>query len=156
MSKYTFKAEKSMDKLPQNRSAICGISEDPVLVYGKLKSLFGEPIYETQNLEEQYAYCICAVNEEGQECYIEVYNGSSGAAIGGSGSKESSQAAAELVEVIQAASAVDYDYTGYYMDAAVKICQGIKNGEVYQRGEELNLSEEEFAELYKRLYGLDM
>ena len=34
------------------------------LIYGKIKALFGQPIYETENLENLFSYCILATSEE--------------------------------------------------------------------------------------------
>ena len=41
------------------------------------------------------------------------------------------------------------------MDVPCKVKMGVKNGKPYTEEEILNLTDEEFEELYKRLYGLD-
>ena len=111
---FEFKAE-GKDKLPMG-SKICNIingfpddySEQEALTYGRLRKLFGEPLYESEDLEEQYSYCISAARD-GKTVYLEVYSGSSGPAIGGEQNKDSRDAAHELIALIQQAEAADYD-----------------------------------------------
>lgn len=153
MHEYVFKSEKT-DKIPGGSSLICHFSDDPVLVYGKLKSLFGEPLYETENYEDQFLYCISSQDEAGKEICIYAYSGGSGPAVGGLQDESSIKAADKLVEFVQKALPADYDYTGYYMDGCCKISQGIKNGVPYYEEEVMELSDEEFNELYKKVYGL--
>lgn len=109
-----------------------------MLVYGKLKSLFGEPTIEMKNLEEQYYYCLSAQIESFKKIYIYVYSGGSGPAIGGLADEESKMAAQKLLEMIQDADMVDYHYEGYYLDTSSKVEMGIKDGKPYY--------EEEFCE----------
>lgn len=154
MDKYAFKLEKDMGKIPNGSSLICRIGEDPIVVYGKLRALFGNPSYETENLENQYSYCLSMKGESGKELFLEVYSGGSGPAIAGLQGEEYKKAAEQLIEMIQKAAPVDFDYEGYYMDIPIKVSQGIKNGVPYIREEELNLSDQEFEELYKKLYNL--
>ena len=133
---FEFKAE-SKDKLPMG-SKICNIidgfpkdySEQTALVYGRLRKLFGEPLYESEDLEEQYSYCISAVRD-GKTVYLEAYSGSSGPAIGGEQDKDSRDAASELVRFIQQAEAANYDYRGDYYDGPSEVRMGVKNGVPY-------------------------
>lgn len=139
---FEFKAE-SKDKLPMG-SKICNIidgfpedyGEQTALVYGRLRKLFGEPLYESEDLEEQYSYCISAVRD-GRTVYLEAYSGASGPAIGGEQDKDSREAADELVEFIQQAEAADYDYKGVYYDGPSEVRMGVKNGVPYSEENEI-------------------
>lgn len=42
---FEFNLEKSAEIIRAGSSLICHVSEDPVLYYGKLQSLFGKPTY---------------------------------------------------------------------------------------------------------------
>lgn len=86
--RFTFTAQdmETMNREIEGTSKIRNISETvegDVLCLGQLKTLFGEPLYMTKNLEEQYTYCIMAVDGEGKEIYLTAYSGPSGPAIGG-------------------------------------------------------------------------
>lgn len=153
MGKYHFKVEERLDKIVMGSGKLCNFSEDGAIVYGKLKSLFGEPIYESENYEDQYTYVFSVSDEAGEEFCIYAYSGSTGPAIGGLQNEESRQAAAELMEMMQTAFPVDFDYVGYYMDGPCKVYEGIKNGEAYHR-DEFDIPEEELAEVAKRIYCL--
>lgn len=160
---YQFTAESSRDKMPLLSSKICGIidgfpvdyAQQVTLVLGKLKGLFGQPLYETENFEEQYSYCVRAQSEDGETVYLEAYSGSSGPSIGGDQSAASHAAAAALVEYIRQAAPADYDYVGYYMDGPSTVRMGVKEGVPYYEEGPLELSEQEFTALFRRLYGLD-
>lgn len=142
--KYQFKAESSMDKLNRiDSSHICNIIDDfslkeQALIYGKLRGLFGEPLYETENTENQYSYCIIAVGEDGSEVILNAYCSSSGPAIGGRQNPASDEAAEQLVQVIQKAKPADYEYNGFYYDGPSKIHMGVKNGIPFAEEEELD------------------
>ena len=133
---FEFKAENK-DKLPMG-SKICNIidgfpedyDEQTVLVYGRLRKLFGEPLYESENLEEQYSYCISA-ERDSKTVYLEVYSGSSGPAVGGEQDRVSDEAASELVRFIQQAETTDYDYKGVYYDGPSEVHMGVRNGVPY-------------------------
>ena len=62
---------------------------EPVIAYGRLRALFGEPNYETQNFEDAYSYILFVESESSEKIYLEVYEGSSGPAIGGLNNAES-------------------------------------------------------------------
>lgn len=123
------------------------------LCLGQLKTLFGEPLYMTKNLEDQYAYCILAAGEDGREIYLQVYSGPSGPSIGGNQDPDSAQAADELAKLIVSAKAADYDYEGYYMDGPSVVREGVRGGEPYMEEEELDVSEDEFARICEEIYG---
>ena len=162
--RYRFTSEKDTTQLPRLSSRICNIidgfpqdyGEQTALVYGRLKKLFGQPLHETENLEEQYSYCISATAEDGETVCLNVYSGASGPAIGGAQNEASSEAAAALVAFIRQAEPADFEYTGYYMDAPARIWMSVKNGVPYYRQELLDMPEDEWSALYRRLYGLDM
>lgn len=156
---YQFHAEKDIERLNAESSKgimsnICNIidgfpsdyGEQVALVYGRLRGLFGEPLYEEEDTENQYSYCIIATAEDGKEIVLDAYSGPSGPAIGGHHDEESRAAAAQLVKYIQQAVPADYEYEGYYMDGPTRIRQGVKNGVPYFEEEEL--SDEEMEELF--------
>lgn len=131
---------------------IDSFQDKQVLAFGQLKKAFGEPIYISENIEQQYEYQIIAEDENGKEIYFSVYSGPSGASIGGESSNQ--EAAMKLAEFIRLQDIVDYEYQGYYMDGPAVIKMGIRDGVSYYEEQELELSEEEFIDLYNRLYGL--
>lgn len=136
---FTFEKSEDADKVAYSSQVAHFIEGFPadysrqcVLVRGKLLTLFGAPLYETADLENQYSYVVRAVGKEGQEYFLNVYHGPTGPAIGGNNSAEGIQeAATELIAKINAAPAADFHYEGYYPDTCSKITMSIQNGEVY-------------------------
>ena len=158
--KYQFKAVNDQKKISGSKifNIIDGFpsdySEQTTLIYGKLKTLFGEPLYEEKDIENQYAYGVVTTTEDGREIFLHAYMGPSGAAIGGQQDEESRKAAYQLLEMIQQAAPTDYDYIGYYLDGPSRIHKGIKNGVPYYEEVELdNLSKEEMDEIYREVTG---
>ena len=135
MKEINFILEKDINTIPAGSSLICNIEVHPAIVYGKLKSLFGEPTIETKNLEEQYYYCLSAQIESDKKICIYAYSGGSGPAIGGLSDTDSKIAAQTLIEMIQNADVVDYHYEGYYLDTESKVQKGIKDGTPYYEEE---------------------
>ena len=136
---FTFQKEDSFDNLPGS-SKIYDLTagyEDYgnqcALVYGKLRTLFGEPLYETEDNENLYAYCICAISEDGDVIYLEAYSGPTGPAIGGGQSEDALLAAEALSDYIWQAQPSDYSCTSYYADAPSIIEMGVQNGKPYYR-----------------------
>lgn len=119
--------------------------------YGQLMTLFGDADSETEDLENQYTYFICATKKNGEKHIIMAYSGATGPAI--CGTEDDEKAAKELVKLIRRTKPKDYDYEGYYMDGPCKEYMGVKHGRPYMREEELNLSNEEFNELWERICG---
>lgn len=161
--KYEFKAIDDQSKI--SGSKICNIidgfppdySEQTVLIYGKLKTLFGEPLYEEKDYENQYTYGVVTITEDSEEILLHVYNGSSGPAIGGQQDEESRRAAHQLIDMIWQADPTDYDYVGYYLDGPSRIQEGIKNGVPYHNEEELDdLSEEEMDKIFREVTGKEI
>lgn len=158
--KYTFESVEDTGKLSLS-SNICNLIEGYAdygnqfsLVCGKIKSLFGQPVYETENMENLFSYCIMATSEDKEEVYLDVYCAGTGPAVGGEQNEASKNAAKALMDYILQAKPVDYANKAYYMDGPTVIEYGIRDGVPYYNEAELDLSEEEFSELYARLYDL--
>ncbi|MDE7417146.1 MAG: hypothetical protein K2N44_12765 [Lachnospiraceae bacterium] len=157
---YKFQSVGDTEKLAFG-SNICNFIDNYVdygnkfsLVYGKMKALFGQLVYETENLENLFSYCILATSEDGEEVYLGVYCAGTGPAVGGEQNEASKKAAMALVDYVWQAETVDYEQKGYYMDGPTVLEFGIKNGVPYYNESELELSEKEFSELYAKLYGI--
>lgn len=147
---YIFSKVNDEEKI-WGTSKICNVYgfdqyEKNPLVFGKMLTLFGDPLYTTNNLENQYSYVISAADGAGHVIYLSVYSGPSGPSIGGD--KGSEKAAEELVHYILQAKTSDYEYEGYYMDAPCKVKIGVKNGVPYQEEEMLDLTDEEFERIF--------
>ena len=158
--KYQFKTVSDENKISGGKifNIIDGFppdySEQAALIYGKLKTLFGEPLYEEKDVENQYIYGLVATAEDGREIFLHAYSGPSGPAIGGNEDEESRKAAHQLAELILQAAPTDYDYVGYYLDGPCRIHEGIKNGVPYHEEESLDdLSEEELDEIFREVTG---
>ena len=158
--KYQFKAVDDQEKISGSKifNIIDGFpsdySEQTVLIYGKLKTLFGEPLYEEKDVENQYTYGLVTTRSDGREIFLHAYSGPSGPAIGGQQDEESREAAHQLVEMIRQAAPTDYDYVGYYLDGPSRIQEGIKNGDPYHEEVELDdLSEEEMDAIFREVMG---
>lgn len=122
-----------------------------VQIQGILKTLFGEPLYETYNYEDAYSYVINATDSSSNSSLqFVVYQGSSGCAIGGQcRSVELNKAINELKKLMQSTKPSDFIYEGYYMDAYMKIKCGISNGNIIY--EEIALDDDEIEEMYSNL-----
>ncbi len=154
---YTFQSVKNTEKLADS-SKLYNIIEGFAdygnqfsLICGKIKALFGQPIYETENLENLFLYCILATSEEGEEVYLDIYCAGSGPAVGGMRDEESRKAAKALVDYVRQAEPVNYAHKAYYLDGPTALEFGIRDGAPYYNETELRLSEKEFRELYARL-----
>lgn len=120
------------------------------LTYGRLRTLFGPPAYETRDLENQYQFNLEARGENGEIRYLYAYSGPTGPAVGGGGEDLDRLAADQLAELIQSVEPSDYDYTGYYLDGPCKVRMGVKGGQAFF--EERELTEEELAAAADELY----
>ncbi len=155
--RFEFQAQdrETLDRTLMGTSKIRNIvgymGDDGILCLGQLKTLFGEPLYVSPNLEDQYAYCILALDKDGKEVYLHVYSGPTGPAIGGKRDAESTAAADELAELITSAKASDYEYEGYYLDGPCVVRTGIRNGVPYS--EEAEIPEEDFEKICEKVYG---
>lgn len=148
---YTFRkpTEKELSALENKGfSKLCsvydlkGTDEKYVLFYGKLRTVFGEPDYTSDDYESMYSYNVMAVGENGESFYLEVYHGPSGASVGGKPfdiSKEQEKvymnAASELIALIESAEPSDYVWEGIYADIPVNIKYAVKDGKAYTESE---------------------
>ena len=120
---------------------------------GQLKTLFGEPLFISEEFDNLLEYVIDATDEFGNTLLLSIYSAGTGPAIGGFHKKDEEayqKAAKELAVYIRQAKAADYDYEGYYLDGPTKIKMGVKNGIPYY--EETEISDEEAHEIYKRWF----
>lgn len=111
------------------------VNEKFALFYEKLRTVFGEPDYTTDDYESMYSYNVMAVGENGESFYLEVYYGPSGASVGGKPfdiSKEQEKvymnATGELIAFIESANPSDYVWEGIYADIPVNIKYAVKDG----------------------------
>ena len=131
-----FQKDTSLTSIPESNGKLLNLDLESVIAYGRLRALFGEPNYETQNSEDAYSYILFVEPESSEKIYLEVYEGSSGPAIGGLNNAESLQAAETLKKLIEESEEVaDYQYEGYYQALDLKISMGIKNGVPYYNEE---------------------
>lgn len=119
-----------------------GTDEKYALFYGKLRTVFGEPDYTSDDYESMYSYNVMAVGENGESFYLEVCHGPSGAAVGGKPfdiSKEQEEiymsAANELIAFIESAEPSDYVWEGIYEDIPVNVKYAVKDGKAYTESE---------------------
>ena len=154
---YTFQTVKNIEKLTDSSKlynfieSFSDYKNQFSLICGKIKALFGQPIYETENLENLFSYCILATSEEAEEVYLDIYCAGSGLAVGGMSNEKSRKAAKALVDYVRQAEAIDYAYKAYNLDGPTALEFGIRDGAPYYNETELRLSEKEFRELYARL-----
>ena len=118
------------------------------LTYGRLLTLFGPPVYEGRDMENQYRFDIEARDEQGGVRFLYAYSGPSGPAVGGGQEELDRLAADQLAELVQSAEPSDYDYTGYYLDGPCKIRMGVKGGKAYF--EESEFTDEDFRKMVGR------
>lgn len=131
-----FTKDTSLTEIPASGGKLVNLELDPATAYGRLQALFGKSNYETPNFEDAYAYILYTQPEPDQKLYLEVYEGSSGPAIGGPNTPEGRKAAKDLKALIENSNALaDYQYEGYYADLDLKIQMGIQNGLPYFREE---------------------
>ena len=154
---YTFQSVKDTGKLTDSSKlynfieSFADYGNQFSLICGKIKALFGQPIYETENLENLFLYYISATSEEGEEICLDIYCAGSGPAVGGMSGEKSQKAAKALVDYVWQAEPVDYALKAYYLDGQTALAFGIKDGVPFYNETELNLTEKEFRELYERL-----
>ena len=154
---YIFQSMKDTEKLTDSSKlynfieGFADYGNQFSLICGKIKALFGQPIYETENMENLFLYCILATSEEGEEVYLDIYCAGSGPAVGGMPDEKSRKAAKALVDYVWQAEPVNYTHKAYYLDGPSVLEFGIKNGSPYYNETELKLSEKEFTELYTHL-----
>ena len=155
---YTFQSVKSMEELTDS-SKLYNFIEDFSdygnqfsLIYGKIKALFGQPIYETENLENLFSYCILATSEEAEEVHLDIYCAGSGLAVGGISDEKSRKAAKALVDYVRQAEVIDYAHKAYNLDGGTVLEFGVRNSIPYYNETELRLTEKELRELFFNMY----
>lgn len=154
---YTFQSVKDTEKLTDSSKlynfieGFADYENQFSLICGKIRALFGQPIYETENLENLFLYCILTISEEGEVIYLDIYCAGSGPAVCGMQDEKSRKAAKALVNYVWQAEPVSYAHKAYYLDGPSVLEFGIKNGSPYYNETELRLSEKEFTELYTQL-----
>lgn len=118
------------------------VNEKFALFYGKLRTVFGEPDYTSDDYENMYSYDIMAVGENGESFYLEVYHGVSGASVGGKPfdiSKEQEKvymnAAEQLIALIESANPSNYVWEGIYEDTSENVRYTVKDGRAYIESE---------------------
>ena len=153
---YTFQSVRNIEKLTDSSKlynfieSFSDYGNQFSLICGKIKALFGQPIYETESLENLFSWCILAASEE-EEVYLDIYCASSGPAVGGMSDEKSRKAAKALVDYVRQAEPINYAYKAYYLDGPTALEFEIREGTPYYNETELRLSEKEFRELYARL-----
>ena len=154
---YTFQSVKDKEKLADSSKlynfieSFADYGNQFSLICGKIKALFGQPIYETENLENLFFILYFNDIGRGEEVYLDIYCAGSGPAVGGMQDEKSRRAAKALVDYVWQAEPVNYAYKAYYLDRPTTLEFGIRDGAPYYNETELRLSEKEFRELYARL-----
>ena len=79
--KYQFKAVNDQKMISGSKifNIIDGFpsdySEQTALIYGKLKTLFGDPLQEEKDRGNQYTYGVVTTTEDGREIFLHAYRG---------------------------------------------------------------------------------
>ncbi|MDE5946295.1 MAG: hypothetical protein K2G63_03160 [Oscillospiraceae bacterium] len=111
-------------------------NEEYALFFGKVRTVFGEPDYISEDWENMYGYMITAEDcEDNNKLFFEIYHGSCGSSVAMPRSKDVDSNAYEkakkqLVELIESAEPVDYEWEGVYEDIPVNIKYIVRNGKV--------------------------
>lgn len=117
-----------------------------VYIKGILKSLFGEPLYESEDYEQAYSYIIKATDKEGKEWLFDVYQGCTGSAVGAEeDTNELRKVLDEFQALLRETKPVDFHYEGHYIDSYMKIIYGIKDGKPYY--DEIPFEDDEIEEI---------
>ena len=100
-------------------------------IYGSVRALFGEPIY--QNIPDGilYSYCIEAKGAENNVEYLEIYHGPTGPRIKGYQGDKGIQAANEVSKLIIETEPANYESSFFNLDGPSKVAFGVKNGQPY-------------------------
>lgn len=131
--------------------ALCETSqEEMMLAVGRVFNCLGEPVWISENSENWFWYSVLF---DGVPFWI---GGDSLAVlIGGADTPETRAKADELAAYIMCFEPKDIHYEAYYLDYMALEIFEIKNGVPNYHSRMLDLTEEEFNELFKRLYGID-
>lgn len=103
-------------------------TEETAILEGKLRAVFGEPWYQSENFENSISYIIKATNTDGKSVIFEVYNVGM-FHVGASEQDSFTKTAAEaLFAYVNAAEPCDYERTIYYLDFNLQVDISVKNG----------------------------
>lgn len=118
-------------------SGIMNVSTDleEIAAYrGKLITLFGDPLYETDQNDEAFSYLFEASDQANHKWLLTAYQGPSGFAIGGNpGKKDSKAAAVAFVEYLNTMAPADFERSLTYRDDNTNIKYGCKDKKCYTK-----------------------
>ena len=126
-------------------------TEQAALVEAKLLTVFGEPVYKSQNMENSFEYVIQAMSDTGRSVILTVYNVGIvhiGCELQDSFARDAADA---LIAYVNAAAPTDYARTVYYLDFAAQVDICVKDGQVTLENSEI--SEEKCEALFKEWFG---
>ena len=124
--------------------------KDTAIIEGKMLTVFGSPIWQSDNYENSFNYIIKATSEDGRSVIFSVYN--MGAIHIGSNQQDdyATEAANALIEYVKSAEPTDYERTVYYLDFLLQLDISVKNGVVTI--DQSEISEEKAVELFNKWY----
>ena len=126
-------------------------TEETAILEGKLRTVFGEPWYQSENAENSISYIIKATDSDGKSVILEVYNVGM-FHIGAPDQDDFARQAAEaLIAYVNTAEPCDYERTIYYLDYFVQMDISVKNG--VATVEQSEISEEKADELFDKWWG---
>ena len=124
--------------------------EATALIEGQLLTVFGQPSWVSENMENSFQYVFKATAEDGQEVIFTVYN----VGVIHIGAKEKTALLEEAVNAlaweVSQAKPTDYARTVYYLDTFDRIDIEVKDGKVTIKSSEI--SEEKADELFDKWY----
>ncbi len=151
---FTFEALQDIDLMQGSYFMDFDLDSNEVqtaLTEGKLRAVFGEPVYESENYENSLNYIVKATAADGTTRILTVYN-MGVIHIGAEVQDATARAAAkELIAYVNAAHPADYERTVYYLDFDVQLDIAVKDGVATVRPSEM--SEEKMQELIMQWYG---
>ncbi|WP_419891589.1 hypothetical protein [Paenibacillus xylanexedens] len=137
---YTYKSITEEDQtLGFSKFLDTGIfeGEESAKFRGSLLTLFGDPLYKSDNAEDAYHYLIEVSKDASKWCFM-VYEGPSGPSIGCDSNENQPnaiEASKALLEKIRETTPSDFNEVIYYEDFDSKITYGCKNGECFYKEE---------------------
>jgi hypothetical protein len=145
---YSYKKSRALSKI-RSTCRLLGLDyyyvKDKALIRGQLQTLFGNPLYTSPDVENQYGYVVIMENDQGAQYFLHVYSAKFGPSIGGNKKFDGIEnAALELKQYISKAAPSDYEYEGIYKDI-LRIKMGVKNGEPYYFAININTGQDEEA-----------
>lgn len=123
-----------------NPIGLCGFDgKEQARTYGSLRTLYGEPDYETEDVEDMFQYRLLVKRSDGREAVLLAYSGATGPSLSSRPEDDDMKegAAFALKKLLTETTPADYSYEGYYWDGPAKVEQGSKNGSPYYKEREL-------------------